>query len=100
MEDALFNLLLTALTTVITVVGAFLTNFINEKVGEQKAKNYAEMAKQIVMSVEQYSSDLDGTAKKESATAALVEFTNNKLTETQANTLIEAAVYEIKQLTK
>lgn len=99
MEDALFNLLLTVVTTIITVVGGFLTNLINEKVGEQKAKNYTQMAKQIVMSIEQFSPELQGIDKKELASSKLIEFTNNKITDKQADILIESAVFELKKLT-
>lgn len=100
MQDALFNLLLTVITTIITIIGGFLTNYLNEKIGSEKTKNYFEMSKQIVMSIEQFYPELQGVDKRKLALEKLLEFTNYKLTEEQASTLIESAVFELKKLNK
>lgn len=98
MDLNLFNSLLTILTFVITIVGSFLINYLNKKMGSQSLKDYYIISKQIVMSIEQLNPELVGADKKELAISKLLELTNNKISSEQANTLIESAVYEVKKL--
>lgn len=98
MNSNLFNLLLTILTLVITVGGGFLVNYLNQKLGSQKLQDYYNLAKQIVMAIEQLNPELAGGDKKELAMSKLLELANNKISYEQADTLIESAVYEVKKL--
>lgn len=98
MDSTLFNLLLSLITLVITVGGGYLVNFIRHKIGNEKLSSYYQIAKQIVMAIEQSNPQLAGIDKKELAINKLLELTQNKITENQAQILIEAAVYDIKKL--
>ena len=98
MDSNLFNSLLTIITFVITIGGGFLINYLNKKIESQNLKDYYNISKQIVMSIEQLNPELVGADKKELAISKLLELTNNKINSEQANTLIEAAVYEVKKL--
>lgn len=100
MESNLFNLLFTIVTSVITIVGTFLIDYLNKKIKSESLKDYYMYAKQIVMSIEQLNPELIGGDKKELAISKLLELTNNKINSEQANTLIESAVYEVKKLLK
>ena len=97
MDSNLFNLLLTILTFVITICGGFLINYLNQKIGSQKLQDYYNLAKQIVMSIEQLNPELTGAYKKELAMSKLSELTHNKISSEHANTLIESAVYDVKK---
>lgn len=97
MDSNLFNLLLTIITFVVTIVGCFLINYLNQKVGSQNLKDYYNLAKQIVMSIEQLNPELTGAYKKELAMSKLLQLTHNKISSEHANTLIESAVYEVKK---
>ncbi len=97
MDSELFNLLLGTLTLIITVGGGFLVKFINQKIGIDKSKHYYDLAKKIVMTIEQLNPELLGPEKKEIAISKLVALTNNKLSPEQADLLIESAVYEVKK---
>lgn len=98
MDSTLFNLLLSLITLVITVGGGYLVNFLRHKIGNEKLSNYYQIAKQIVMAIEQSNPQLADIDKKELAINKLLELTQNKITENQAQILIEAAVYDIKKL--
>ena len=98
MNSNLFNLLLTILTFVITICGSFLINYLNQKIGSQRLQDYYNLAKQIVMSIEQLNPQLTGSYKKELALSKLLQLTHNKISSEHANTLIESAVYEVKKL--
>ncbi|MGL6106088.1 phage holin [Romboutsia sp.] len=100
MDNNIFNLLLVIITLTITTVGSFLINLIKQKIGSDKTKTYYELAKQVVMSIEQFNPLLSGVDKKALAISKLVELTNNKITAQQADILIESAVYEIKKIFK
>lgn len=97
MDINLFNLLLTILTFVITICGSFLINYLNQKIGSQRLQDYYNLAKQIVMSIEQLNPQLTGSYKKELALSKLLQLTHNKISSEHANTLIESAVYEVKK---
>ena len=96
MDSSLFNLLLTIITFIITVGGGFLVTYLNQKIESQKLQDYYNIAKQIIMAIEQLNPELAGVDKKDLALSKLLELTNNKITSEQANTLIESAVYEVK----
>ena len=98
MNADLFNALLSILTAVITIGGGFVINYLKKKINNEKIATYYNLAKQVVMYVEQTNPDLLGSEKKELAVSKILELTNNKITKEQAETLIEAAVYEIKKL--
>ncbi|MCA9749761.1 MAG: hypothetical protein KC414_11705, partial [Romboutsia sp.] len=57
-DSILFNPLLTIITFIITVAIVFLLNYLNEKIASQKLKDYYNLAKQIVMAIEQLNSEL------------------------------------------
>ena len=57
-NSILFNPLLTIITFIITVAIVFLVNYLNEKIASQKLKDYYNLAKQIVMAIEQLNSEL------------------------------------------
>lgn len=98
MDSTLFNLLLSIVSIIIATVGYYFINFLNQKIGTEQTKNYYDLAQKVVMSIEQLNPQLAGIDKKELAVNKLVELSNNKITQQQADTLIEAAVYDIKKL--
>ena len=98
MDTTLFNVLLSLITLLITVGGGYLINFLRQKIGTEELTKYYEMSKQIVMAIEQANPQLAGIDKKELAVNKLVQLSNNKITDQQADMLIEAAVYDIKKL--
>lgn len=98
MDTTLFNVFLSLVTLVIGVGGGYLVNFLNQKIGSEKLAKYYEMSKQVVMAIEQANPQLAGIDKKELAVNKLVHLSNNKITDQQADMLIEAAVYDIKKL--
>ena len=59
--------MLTIITFIITVAIVFLVNYLNEKIASQKLKDYYNLAKQIVMAIEQLNSELPWEYKKELA---------------------------------
>ena len=59
--------MLTIITFIITVAIVFLLNYLNEKIASQKLKDYYNLAKQIVMAIEQLNSELPWEYKKELA---------------------------------
>lgn len=98
MDSTLFNLLLCVMSIIISTGGVYLINFLNDKIGAEKTKHYYDLAQKVVMSIEQLNPQLAGIDKKELALNKLVELSDNKITREQADTLIEAAVYDIKKL--
>ena len=90
--------MLTIITFIITVAIVFLVNYLNEKIASQKLKDYYNLAKQIVMAIEQLNSELPWEYKKELAISKLSKLTSNKINCEQTNNLIESDVYEIKKL--
>lgn len=98
MDSTLVNTLLSLISLIIAVGGGYLVNFLRQKIGSDKLINYYAMAKQIVMAIEQANPQLDGIDKKELAVNKLIQFSNNKITQQQADIFIEAAVYDIKKL--
>ncbi|MEG1312375.1 MAG: phage holin, LLH family [Romboutsia sp.] len=98
MDSTLFNLILSVVSIVITIGGYYLINFLNQKIGTEKTKYYYDLSKKVVMSIEQLNPLLAGIDKKELAINKLVELSNKKISREQADTLIEAAVYDIKKL--
>lgn len=98
MNADLFNAMLSIITAVITIGGGVVINYLKKKINNEKLTTYYNLSKQVVMYVEQTNPDLLGSAKKELAVSKILELTNNKITKTQAETLIESAVYEIKKL--
>lgn len=98
MDQSIFNLLIGIVTLVISVGGVALINYLNQKIGTEKVKSYYDTAKQVVMFIEQLNPQLSGVDKKELAVNKLIEISNKKITPSQADILIESAVYEIKKL--
>ncbi|MGL4914077.1 MAG: phage holin, LLH family [Romboutsia sp.] len=98
MDSTLFNVLLSLITLIGAIGGSYLVNFLRQKIGNDKLNSYYNMAKQVVMAIEQANPQLAGLDKKELAINKLIELTGNKITHQQADTLIEAAVYDIKKL--
>lgn len=94
----LVDILLILITLIIGGGGLYLITFLNNKLGSEKMKNYYEVAKTIVMSIEQLYPEFSGVDKKDLAINKLVELTNNKLSYSDAETLIEASVYEVKKI--
>ena len=98
MDSTLVNTFLSLISLIIAVGGGYLVNFLRQKIGSDKLTNYYAMAKQIVMAIEQANPQLGGIDKKELAVNKLIQLSNNKITQQQADILIEAAVYDIKKL--
>jgi len=98
MDLTLFNTFLGLISLVIVVGGGYLVDFLRQKIGSDKLNNYYVIAKQVVMAIEQANPELDGIDKKELAVNKLVQLSNNKITQQQADILIEAAVYDIRKL--
>lgn len=98
MSNDLFNLILSLLMLVIATGGGYIVKLFKENLEGSKFASYFDIAKQVVMSIEQLYPSLANEDKKKEAVALLLKLTNNKLTEEQANTLIEAAVFEVKKL--
>lgn len=98
MDSSLFNLLISILTVIITAGGGYVINLIKKYFDSSKLTNYYNIAKQVVMSIEQLYPDLANEDKLQKAIDLILELTHNKITADQASTLIEAAVYEVKKL--
>ena len=98
MDGNLINILASLITAVIGIGGIYIINFLNNKIGHEKLQKYYTLAKTIVMSIEQLNPQLDGNDKKDLAINKIVELTKNKITPEEAETLIEAAVYEVKKI--
>ncbi|RDY24624.1 phage holin [Romboutsia maritimum] len=98
MDGNLINILASLITAVISVGGVYLIKFLGNKIGNEKLKNYYILAKTIVMSIEQLNPQLDGLDKKDLAINKIVELSGNKIKPEEAETLIEAAVYEVKKI--
>ncbi len=98
MDTTLFNLLLSLITLVIALGGGYLISFLKHKIGSENLSSYYKMAKQVVMAVEQANPQLIGVDKKDLAIKKLVQLSNNKISQEQADILIEAAIYDIKKL--
>ncbi|MEF9992183.1 MAG: phage holin, LLH family [Romboutsia sp.] len=98
MNENLMNFLLSLITLVISGGGIYIIKYLNDKIGKEKIQHYASIAKTIVMSIEQLYPEFAGVDKKDLAVKKLLELTNNKINEIDADTLIEAAVYEVKKL--
>ena len=92
------TLLIAFITFVISVGGGFFIRYISQRIGLDKTKEYYEIAKKIVMAIEQLNPELLGAEKKDLALSKLISLTGNALTNEQADLLIESAVYEIKKL--
>ena len=100
MNQNLFDLLISIITFIISISGVSLINYLNQKIGNEKTKVYYDLAKQVVMSIEQLNPQLSGTDKKDLAINKIIEFSNKKISYDQADILIESIVYEIKKLTQ
>lgn len=98
MDNNLFNILIAILTLVISLGGGYLITLIKQNFDLAKLNNYYNIAKEVVMSIEQLSPKLDNTLKKEKSIELILSITKNKITKEQADILIEAAVYEVKKL--
>ena len=100
MNPELFEILLGIITLVITGAGGFFVRYINQELGAKKTSEYYEIAKKVVMTIEQLNPDLLGVEKKDLALSKLKSVTKNVISDEQADLLIESAVYEIKKLLK
>ena len=98
MDANLMNLLLALIALIIGSGGVYLIRFLSNKIGQDKLTTFYQLAKTIVMALEQTNSDMAGIDKKSLAVAKLVELTGGKISEADADRLIEAAVYEVKKL--
>jgi hypothetical protein len=92
------NFLLSLIALIIGGAGAYLIKYLNDKIGQDKLTHYYQIAKNIVMSLEQVNPDMAGSDKKFLAATKLSEFTNGKISEKEAEVLIESAVYEVKKV--
>lgn len=72
MNQNIFNLLFGIITLVISIGGIALINYLNQKIDAEKVKSYYDIAKQVVMSIEQSNSQLSGVDKKEFAVNKLI----------------------------
>lgn len=98
MDANLMNLLLALIALIIGSGGVYLIRFLSNKIGQDKLTAFYQLAKTIVMALEQTNPDMAGIDKKALAVAKLVELTGGKISEADADRLIEAAVYEVKKL--
>lgn len=98
MDANLMNLLLAVIALIIGTGGAYLIKYLNNKIGADNLSHYYQIAKTIVMSLEQLNPGMSGIDKKALAIAKLIDLTGGKLSEADADRLIEAAVYEMKKL--
>lgn len=98
MDINLMNLILALIALIIGSGGAYLIKFLNNKISADNLNHYYQIAKTIVMSLEQLNPGMAGSDKKSLAIAKLIELTGGKLSEADADRLIEAAVYEVKKL--
>lgn len=98
MDGNLMNLLLALIALILGSGGLYIIKFLNNKIGQDNVKHYYQIAKTIVMSIEQLNPSLSGVDKKDLAIKELAKLTNNKISEEDASRLIEAAVYEVKKL--
>lgn len=98
MDANLMNLLLALIALIIGTGGAYVVKYLNNKIGADNLSHYYQIAKTVVMSLEQLNPGMVGADKKALAVAKLIELTGGKLSEADADRLIEAAVYEVKKL--
>lgn len=100
LENLLYQVLLVVIQVVIVAVGGFLVNYLRAKVGTEKLSKYYDMVKKIVMAVEQSLGPGNGADKKEEAVQLVKNVMGNRMTETQIETFIETAVFEMNMLLK
>lgn len=98
MDSNLMNLLIAIIALVIGSAGAYLIKYLDNKIGQDKLNHYYQIAKTIVMSLEQVNPNMAGEDKKTLAITKLVDLTGGRISEIDADRLIESAVYEVKKL--
>lgn len=98
MSEALTQIFLGLISIVITVAGKYLIVYLNNKIGSEKLSSYYDIAKTIIMSIEQTQTNATSEEKKQIAVQNLNSLTKNKLSEEEIDRLIESSVYEIKKL--
>lgn len=98
MDINLMNLLFTIIALVFGSVGVYLIKYLDIKIYHDTFDHYYQLAKTIVMSLEQINTYMSGEDKKTLATARFTELTDGRISELDADRLIESAVYEIKKL--
>lgn len=98
MYELLTEVLIILIQVIGVIVGGFLIRYIKDKIGEESFKNYYSIAKIVVAAVEQTIGAGHGADKKQEAIQVLRNLTKWKLTDEQADKIIEAAVYEMNQI--
>ncbi|KKY00922.1 hypothetical protein VN21_07785 [Paraclostridium benzoelyticum] len=98
MSETVFQMLIWLISVVITVGGGYLIIYLKNKIGSEKLSSYYNIAKMIVMSIEQTQTNLTSEEKKQIAVDHLKKLTKNKLSDEEIDRLIESSVYEIKKL--
>ena len=98
--ELLAELLTVLIQILILIVGGYAIQYIRAKIGEQNLKVYCSLAKTVVTAIEQTIGGGHGADKKQEAVQVLKNFTKGKLTDEQIDKIIEAAVYEMKQILK
>ncbi len=105
MRDVLFQALVYLIQAVIVVVGTLLARYIRkkeellkQKIGQERYLLLYEVAQNVVKAIEQMFGAGQGELKKSEAVKFLMQ--NFKLTEDEAEKLVEAAVYEMNKVLK
>lgn len=105
MREVIFQAFLYVLQAIILIVGTYLVMFIKhkiellrQKIGQERYLLLSEVAQNVVKAVEQVFGGKQGELKKSEAVNFLVK--NFKLTEDEAEKLVEAAVYEMNKVLK
>jgi len=100
MKDLVMTFLTAGVKIVVMAALGYAINFINTKIGTENTKKYYNIAKNVVMAVEQQIGNGKGPDKKAEAIAIIKQLTKNKLTDDEINILIEAAVKEMNIVLK
>jgi len=100
MKDLVMTFLTAGVQIVVMAALGYAINFINTKIGTENTKKYYNIAKNVVMAVEQQIGNGKGPDKKAEAIAIIKQLTKNKLTDDEINILIEAAVKEMNLVLK
>jgi LL-H family phage holin len=95
MKDLVTTFLTAGVQIVVMAALGYAINFINTKIGAENTKKYYNIAKNVVMAVEQQIGNGKGPDKKAEAITIIKQLTKNKLTDDEINILIEAAVKEM-----
>jgi LL-H family phage holin len=100
MREVIMTILTAGVQLMVMAALGYGINFLNKKIGKDMMQKYFELAKVLVMAVEQEFGPGNGADKKAEVMNLLKRLTGNKLTDEELSKLIEAAVFEMNYMLK